>query len=189
MTSGSPLVAVKKVRVSTLQLRRLIVRSFPLLISLVVLTGCTKNKPNGAQTSGAIKSESVVQVVTSPVEISAGGTAEAIVQLSIQSGYHINANPPSYPYLKPTEVELKPANGITVGFITYPNPQTKQFPFAEKPLAIYEGSTQLKVLLKADAKAKKEASNLPGKLKVQACDDQVCYPPGEIQITFPVTVK
>ncbi len=173
-----------------MQLRRLIWKLLPLLISLLVLSGCTKKSdPNEVQASGAIKSESVVKVVTSPVELRAGGTAEAVVQLNIQRGYHVNANPPTYPYLKPTEVELKSANGITVGFISYPDPQTKQFPFAEKPLAIYEGSTQLKVFLKADASAKKEASNLPGKLKVQACDDQVCYPPGEIEITVPVTVK
>jgi len=131
----------------------------------------------------------VVKVLTSPVEIPAGGTADAIIQINVQNGYHINANPPTYPYLKPTEVELQTTNGMSVGFITYPTPLTKQFPFAEKPLAIYEGSTQVKVLLKSSPTTKKESSNLPGKLKVQACDDQVCYPPGEIELTVPVTVK
>jgi DsbC/DsbD-like thiol-disulfide interchange protein len=161
------------------------------VIFMLLLAGCTRKAPDQtAQTGGApIKSESVVKVLTSPVEIPAGGTADAIIQINVQNGYHINANPPTYPYLKPTEVELQPTNGMSVGFITYPTPLTKQFPFAEKPLAIYEGSTQVKVLLKASPTTKKESSNLSGKLKVQACDDQVCYPPGEIELTVPVTVK
>jgi hypothetical protein len=101
----------------------------------------------------------------------------------------VNANPPTYPYLKATELELTPPKGITVSFITYPNPIVKKFPFAENPIAIYEGDTKLNVMLTADRSVAKGASNLPGKLKVQACDDQVCYPPGEINVTVPVTIK
>ena len=113
----------------------------------------------------------------------------ALVQLKIQSGYHINANPPTYPYLKATEVTLKPADGLSVGSITYPNSTSRKFPFADDPIAIYEGNAELKVVLKAAPTANKGPSNLPGKLKVQACDDQVCYPPGEIDVSIPVTVK
>jgi len=131
----------------------------------------------------------VVSVVTAPVQIPAAGSADGFIQVKVQSGYHINANPPTYPYLKATEVEIKPSGGLSVGFITYPNSIVKKFPFAERPLAIYEGETQLKVLLKAAPSANKGTSNLAGKLKVQACDDQVCYPPGEIELTIPVTVK
>jgi len=127
--------------------------------------------------------------VTAPVGIPAGGSGDGFIQVKVQSGYHINANPPTYPYLKATEVELKPSAGLSVGFITYPNSIVKKFPFAENPVAIYEGQIQLKVLLKATPSASKGTSNLPGKLKVQACDDQVCYPPGEIELTIPVTVK
>lgn len=161
-------------------------------ITLVVLVaGCTRktNQTAAAPEGAGVKSESVVKVVSSPVEIAAGGAADAVFQITVQSGYHINANPPTYPYLKPTEIELKPPAGISVGFISYPNPLLKKFPFAENQLAIYEGSTQVKVMLKATATAARGFNNVPGKLKIQACDDQVCYPPGEISISVPLTTK
>src|SRR6266496_792294 len=153
------------------------------VVCLLCLTGCSKQPANqaSAQQSQAqrtpITSQGVVSVVTAPVQIPAGGSADGFIEVKVQSGYHINANPPTYPYLKATEVEIKPSGGLSVGFITYPNSIVKKFPFAEKPLAIYEGETQLKVLLKAAPSANKGTSNLAGKLKVQACDDQVCYPP------------
>ena len=80
-----------------------------------------------------------------------GESGELLVPIQITSGYHVNANPPSYPYLKATELELQPVEGISVEFITYPDPLTRKFSFAENPLAVYEGETTLKARLKASS--------------------------------------
>jgi hypothetical protein len=109
--------------------------------------------------------------------------------VTIKNGYHVNANPPTYPYLKATELEIPPAEGVSVGFITYPKALSKQFPFAEKPLAIYEGETELKVNLKADKSAKPGQRSIPTRLRIQACDDQVCYPPGTLALAIPANIK
>ncbi|MGH9879899.1 MAG: protein-disulfide reductase DsbD domain-containing protein [Pyrinomonadaceae bacterium] len=124
-----------------------------------------------------------------PVEIPAGGSAETTVRLTIQNGYHVNANPPSYSYLKPTELEIPASDGVSVGFTVYPDPVTRKFSFADQPLAVYEGETTLKAMLKADRSAKKGERHLSGKLRIQACDDQVCYPPGTIDVMIPVRIK
>ena len=107
----------------------------------------------------------------------------------IQNGYHINANPPSFPYLKATELELTPASGLSVDFVTYPDPLTKKFSFSEEPLKVYEGDTPVKAMLKAAASAPTGTHNLSAKLRVQACDDEVCYAPGTIDLRLPVSVK
>jgi len=130
-----------------------------------------------------------VKATPQKVEIPAGGSADTTLNLRIQNGYHVNANPPSYPYLKATELDIPSSSGISVGFISYPTPVTKKFSFAEGPLAVYEGETALKVRLKADKSAPPGTHNLAGKLRVQACDDQVCYPPGTIDIAIPVIIK
>jgi DsbC/DsbD-like thiol-disulfide interchange protein len=111
------------------------------------------------------------------------------VRLQITNGYHVNANPPSLPYLKPTEIEIPPAQGISVEFITYPDPLLRTFAFSETPLKVYEGDANLKVRLKADKTATSGARNLSAKLRVQACDDKVCYAPGALDLIVPVTVK
>lgn len=168
------------------------------LLLLFVALACSKSVPNSANESATadasastqrITSEGVVKAAAQPVEIPAGGSAEAIVRLTIQSGYHINANPPTYPYLKATALEVSSSDGVSVGFITYPKALDRKFPFAEKPLAVYEGETDLRATLKADPKAKKGERSIPARLRIQACDDQVCYPPGTLELAIPVNIN
>jgi thiol:disulfide interchange protein DsbD len=149
----------------------------------------TTPTPAAAPPQGPATSVKFVKASVAEVQIPAGGSAEAIVKLTIQSGYHVNANPPTFSYLKATEVLVQTGEGLSVGFITYPTAQTKTFSFAEKPLAVYEGQATIKVMLKATASAPKGGRSLPTKLNVQACDDQVCYPPGTLELSLPATVK
>ncbi len=173
--------------------------TIPCILLLFITAACSKPVQNSASDSSApstaspsaqrITSESVVKVAAEPVEIPAGGSGEAIVNITIQNGYHINANPPTYPYLKATELEISPAEGISVAFVNYPKALNKRFPFAEKPLAVYEGETGLKATLKADKAAKPGQRSLSGRLRIQACDDQVCYAPGTLQLAIPVNIR
>ena len=163
---------------------------------LFVSAACSKPQspaPNSASPSESptqrITSEGVVKAVTQRVEIPAGGSAEATVRLTIQSGYHVNANPPTFPYLKATALEISPSDGVSVAFVIYPNAVNKKFAFAEQALSVYEGETDLKATLKSDKAAKKGERSIPARLRIQACDDQVCYPPGTLELTIPVNVK
>jgi hypothetical protein len=130
-----------------------------------------------------------VRASASEVQIPGGGSAEATVRVTMQSGYHINANPASDSYLRATELTVQTADGVSVAFVTYPTAITKTFSFAKKPLAVYEGEAVIKVTLKAANSAPKGQRSFAAKLNVQACDDQVCYAPGRIDLSIPVTVK
>jgi DsbC/DsbD-like thiol-disulfide interchange protein len=152
-------------------------------------TGKTANTAAASPAAQRITSEGLVKVAVQPSEIRAGGSAEVIVRITIQNGYHVNANPPTYTYLKATQLEISPADGISVGSVTYPQALNKKVAFAEKPLAIYEGEIELKPTLKADKAAKLGAQSLPAKLRVQACDDQICYQPGTLDFAVPVNIK
>ena len=165
----------------------MIIRNFIwLLVLCCLLTACAKAPDNSpaASTNEPPRIASVDVVKANPQETSLapGESADAVVRLQIADGYHVNANPPSFPYLKATELELTPADGISVEFITYPDPLTKKFSFAEQPLAVYEGETTVKARLKAEKSAKSGKHNLSAKLRVQACDDKVCYAPGTIDL-------
>jgi DsbC/DsbD-like thiol-disulfide interchange protein len=166
---------------------------------LLVSAACSKPAPNSAAESASapaasptaqrITSEGVVKAVAQRVEIPTGGSAEATVRLTIQSGYHVNANPPTFPYLKATALEISPSDGVSVALVTYPKAVNKKFAFAEQALAVYEGDTDLKARLKADKAAKKGERSIPARLRIQACDDQVCYPPGTLELAIPVNVN
>ena len=171
-------------------------RNLILLVLCLLVTACAKAPVNTADQAGAtasegpgIKSTDVVQANPQEATLARGATGDALVPIKITHGYHVNANPPSFPYLKATELELPPADGVSVEFITYPDALTKKFSFSEKPLAVYEGDTIVKATLKADKSAQPGKHNLSAKLRVQACDDKVCYAPGVIDLTIPVTIK
>ena len=148
--------------------------------------------PDGAgqiQTTNESPPADVVRADVPAVEIKAGGAAEATVKLTIASGYHINANPPSFSYLKATELTVEPGEGVSAGKPVYPSSVTRTFTFSKDPLAVYEGETAIKLPLMVAADAKKGARNLKGKLRVQACDDEKCFPPRTMETSIPVTVK
>jgi thiol:disulfide interchange protein DsbD len=156
-----------------------------------MVAGCaTKPQPpSNVNQKPEVTSVGVVKATPIGASLAKGQSGEAIVRLNIAGGYHVNANPPSFPYLIATQLDLTPAAGISVDFITYPNALTKKFSFAEQPLAVYEGETDLKVRLSAAKTSTPGEHNLSAKLRVQACDDQVCYAPGTMDLTLPVTVK
>ena len=155
-----------------------------------LVVGCTKTQPPAnAEPKPGITSTGVVKVTPVAANLVKGESGEAVVKLKIDDGYHVNANPPSFSYLIPTQLDLSPAAGIKVDFITYPNALTRKFSFSEQPLAVYEGEAELKVRLSAAKTAEAGGHNLSGKLRVQACDDQVCYAPGTLDLTLPVSVK
>ena len=130
-----------------------------------------------------------MKVTPEELTLAKGASGDAIVHLQIQNGYHINANPATFPYLIPTNLAITAASGVSVEFITYPDPLSKTFSFADAPLKVYEGDTLVKAKLKAAPSAETGKHNLSAKLRVQACDDQVCYAPGTIDVTIPVAVK
>ena len=162
-----------------------------LLLILVVGFAAACSRPNDANAPEPpqIASVDVVEATPSTTTLPRGETIDAVVPIKITHGYHVNANPPSYPYLKPLEVQVQPAAGVSVEFITYPDPLKRKFSFAENPLAVYEGETTVKVRLKADKTATPGQHNLSATLRVQACDDRVCYAPGAESLILPVSVK
>ncbi|HEY0004881.1 MAG TPA: protein-disulfide reductase DsbD domain-containing protein [Pyrinomonadaceae bacterium] len=174
------------------------------LLLLLALAGCSKQEtlpqptttvaPAGPQSQASaspakVTSTGVVKASAMPVEMTAGGNAEATVQLKITRGYHINANPPSESYLKATEVTVEAGAGISAGKPAYPSSVMKKFSFAEKPLAVYEDEVQIKLPLRAAKTATKGARQMPMWLRVQACDETACYPPGTLDLNLQLTVK
>ena len=175
-----------------------VLKPLTLIVATLAIACMACSRPAGPSTPSAssnstegreISSVSVVKVQPQEVTVSRGETADAQVRLNIENGFHVNANPPSFSYLKATELELKPDADISISFLTYPDPLVKKFSFAEQPLAVYEGETIIKVTLKAAEGAKTGRKNLSGTLRVQACDDRVCYAPGAMEISIPVEVK
>ena len=80
------------------------------------------------------------------------------------------------------------ADGITTDRPVYPAPIKKKFEFAEQLLDVYEGEAQISLVLHL-AEATKGQHSVPIKVRVQACDNEKCYPPATLDDSIVVNVN
>ena len=113
-------------------------------------------------------------------------SGEALVLLNIEPGYHVNANPATYPYLIATEVTAPKIAGVDFGPPVYPAAKKQKFEFADEPLAVYEGQVEVKIPVKA---VNKGTHSLPLNVRVQACDHEKCFPPATLNTSVTIEVK
>jgi hypothetical protein len=186
--------------------------SLLILLIGVLLAGCNRggissgtggfpaSSPSSSPAEISSSSE-VVKVEGVRIQIPEGGSADAIVRLTILPGYHVNANPATFSYLIPTAVEHAPdPNGFCakVGQAIYPAAAKTKFEFAEEPLAVYEGVIEIKLPVRLPRSSERGCNSyptkgthgsLPIKTTVQACDHEKCFPPANINATVPVEVN
>ena len=122
-------------------------------------------------------------------KVQRGRSVRAAIVIEIPSGYHVNANPATFSYLIPTELTPQKIEGVTTGKPRYPPSEKKKFQFADAPLAVYEGDAQIKLPIRAASTAVKGMRPLPITLRVQACDNEKCYPPANLNSYISVEVK
>ena len=92
----------------------------------------------GGQTRAALDSAAHVKVAAK-VRLHADHD-EILVTLTIDPGYHVNANPASIDYLIPTVVTVP---GAPDAKITYPAGQVFKPKFSPEGIAVYEGSVEI----------------------------------------------
>lgn len=165
-----------------------------LLVAAIAFSfqGCSQpasNQGPAASQTGQREVRSSADVVSlggTGTAISGGNNGEALVMLNIEAGYHVNANPATYPYLIATEVTADKVEGLDVGKAIYPPAKKQKFQFAEEPLAVYEGQVEVRLPLKI---AGKGSRSLPLKVRIQACDHEKCFPPAILNTSVAVEVK
>jgi cytochrome c biogenesis DsbD-like protein len=132
-------------------------------------------------------SADVVKLRASAITFFQPGNGEVAVPVIIDEGFHVNANPATFPYLIPTEVTPGKVAGIEVGKPIYPAAEKRKFQFAEEPLAVYEGKIEIKLPLRTSGF--KGSRELPVAVRVQACDQEKCFPPDTLQLKIAVEVR
>jgi thiol:disulfide interchange protein DsbD len=132
--------------------------------------------------------EKLVRVTAPEVRVAPGGSATAIVHLTLQPGWHVNANPPALEYNIPTTVSLAAVAGISAGKARYPKGRAQKFEFDETPLLVYDGSADVLIPISAAADATPGERTLAGTVEFQACNDQVCLAPTKVPFTIHVVV-
>ena len=121
-----------------------------------------------------------MEVVADRSSYAPGETARLAAQVSIEDGWHLQSNTPSFDYLIPTELFVKAPQGFFPGDPVYPDHKMWQSDFETEPLAVYEGDMIILGTVAIPADAEKGPIEVSTTLAYQACDVSVCLPPTEV---------
>ena len=115
-----------------------------------------------------------------PKTVTPGKPFDVAVTLTIESPYHIQANPATADYI-PTVVKVGEVKGLVAGQPVYP--QGLQATISGDKLSVYEGAVKVMVTITPDRAMKPGKITLPLTIHYQGCNEQVCYPPTDTQTT------
>ncbi|MGA8806820.1 MAG: protein-disulfide reductase DsbD domain-containing protein, partial [Thermoanaerobaculia bacterium] len=106
---------------------------------------------------------------------------KGVVTATIESGWHINSNKPLDDFVIPTKLSFDGAELVSA---QYPQHTVRTFTFSGgQKLAVYEGTIQIPFTAKLQT-----GDTIKGKLHYQACNDTVCLPPRDAEVTIDANV-
>ena len=109
-----------------------------------------------------------------------GGECIVAVELKIQRGWHVNANPSSPDFLVPTKLELKTKQKITLKQVKYPKHHLLKVKGSKEPYHVYDGTVLIYGLVQIDASEPANYAELEFHVSFQGCNASQCLPPDKI---------
>ena len=120
--------------------------------------------------------------LTGAIDERAATRVHGVVTATIENGWHINSNKPLDDFVIPTTLSLDPATADLVS-AEFPAHTVRPFTFSGgQKLAVYEGTIRIPFT------AKLKNGPIHGKLHYQACNDTVCLPPRDAEVTIDANV-
>ena len=123
-----------------------------------------------------------ITVPVSPTDSTSGNQSIAVT-LHIQKGWHVNANPPSLPFLIPTTAHAEIFGKTVPLAVQYPPGRDSDIRLDGKPIAVYDDNTTLIARFRSGKlQAPQSKQSLTIMVTVQSCGDQgICLPPSTLK--------
>jgi uncharacterized protein len=128
----------------------------------------------------------------SPATVTIGPEFDAVINLTIQQGWHINANPTGIPEIKPTTIGLAPGSEklATIVKVDYPPGEAKVLgSLGTEQVMLYEMKVSIPVKLKINENMRVGTFLVQFQLSYQACNDRLCQAPAKLVVLLPVTAQ
>jgi len=138
----------------------------------------------------AFAQSNAILTVAQPEKLVAKRNTEitARIDVSIAEGYHINSNAPHEVYLIPLRLTWTP-EPLSVETVIFPKPRDEKYQFSDQPLSVFTGNFAIATKFKVPAAALSGPAILAGKLRYQACNSNMCFPPKTVELKLPIEVR
>lgn len=130
-----------------------------------------------------------VTAALSADQVRRGRTVQATVTMDIPSGFHVNSNRPLEKFLIPTQLRIDSPKGIRVSAVTYPRPVLRKFKFSKNRVSVYEGRATMRFNVTVPANFFTGTTELKAHLRYQSCNDEVCFPPQNRDVSLWLKVQ
>ena len=120
------------------------------------------------------------------ITIKRGGTATESLRVIVQSGFHVNSDKPKDEFVIP--LKLTWSDGLLEPkSIRYPAPE--EMKVGTDTLTVFTGTFNVETEFKAPDNAPPGPAIMTGKLRYQACNNQMCFRPTTADVRLPVLVE
>jgi hypothetical protein len=121
-----------------------------------------------------------------PITVKRGGSVTQSIKVVVLPGFHVNSDKPKDEFLIPLKLTWT-EGPLESKAVSYPKPEEIQV--GGQNLVVFTGSFPIETKFAASSNAAAGAATMTGKLHYQACNSQMCFRPGTIEVHVPVTVE
>jgi Disulphide bond corrector protein DsbC len=120
------------------------------------------------------------------ITVKRGGTTTETLKVEVQPGFHVNSDKPKDEFIIP--LKLTWADGLLLTkSIVYPKPQ--DIKVGAENLSVFTGSFAIETEFQAPQQTPAGPAMVTGKLRYQACNNEMCFRPTTAEIRLPVVVQ
>ena len=120
--------------------------------------------------------------------VAAGSAARLALKVALPESLHTQSNRPLDPTLIPTVLTIDAPAGVRVDEIVYPAAIDLKQQGLEQPLRVFEHEFVVGAQVTIASDATEGGLTLPGRLRYQACDDTMCFPPATVAFEWRLRV-
>jgi DsbC/DsbD-like thiol-disulfide interchange protein len=108
------------------------------------------------------------------------------LKVDVQAGFHVNSDKPKDEYVIPLKLTWL-SGPLTIDSVSYPKPE--EIKVGNQMLTVFTGSFTIQSRFTVPQQAQPGSSAMTGKLRYQACNNQMCLRPATVEVHVPVVIQ
>jgi thioredoxin:protein disulfide reductase len=161
------------------------VRSF----STISITGLLVAGMIGANAAQVRQVKAELTPIVETTSIRAGESALVTLRVKLADGLHVQSNAPRDPALISTALTVDAPTGVVVERIAYPAASDLAQQGQRQPLAVFGQDFSISVHLAVSKEVAAGEVVVPARLRYQACNESICYPPTRAETRWTLNVE
>jgi len=128
-------------------------------------------------------------VLPATLEVHPGGSARAAITVRLPEGFHMNSDQPRDPNLIPITVSMEAVPAVASAQAAFPDAVDLKQEGEPVPLRVFEREFAIGIQLAVAPDAAIGSHRVPLRVRYQACDDKVCYPPRVVPLKWTLKLE